>query len=80
MLRIRFYLCYANFITIGEPHIVYIYIYENYKRNYLEKKIENIKKNLRNKMCLEFNFAYAVQISSGSVNKYVTSRDAVTSL
>ena len=28
-------------------------------------------------MCLEFNFTYAVQISSGSVNKYVTSRDAV---
>ena len=27
-----------------------------------------------NKMCLEFNFTYAVQISSGSVNKYVTSR------
>ena len=31
-------------------------------------------------MCLEFDFTYAVQISSGSVNKYVTSRDAVTSL
>ena len=31
-------------------------------------------------MCLEFNFTYAVRISSGSVNKYVTSRDAVTSL
>ena len=26
-------------------------------------------------MCLEFNFTYAVQILSGSVNKYVTSRD-----
>ena len=28
-------------------------------------------------MCLEFNFTYAVQISSGSVNKYVTSRDVI---
>ena len=31
-------------------------------------------------MCLEFKFTYAVQILSGSVNKYVMSRDAVTSL
>ena len=31
-----------------------------------------------NKMCLEFSFTYAVQISLGSMNKYVTSRDAVT--
>ena len=29
MLRIRFYICYANFITVGEPPIVF-YIYENY--------------------------------------------------
>ena len=29
-------------------------------------------------MCLEFNFTYAVQILLGSVNKYVTSRDAVS--
>ena len=28
-------------------------------------------------MCLEFNFTYAVQISSRSVNKYVTSRDVI---
>ena len=27
-------------------------------------------------MCLEFNFTYAEQILSGSVNKYVTSPDA----
>ena len=28
VLRIQFYICYANFITIGEPPIVlYIYIY-----------------------------------------------------
>ena len=33
-----------------------------------------------NKLWLEFNFTYAVQILSESVNKYVTSRDAVTSL
>ena len=31
-------------------------------------------------MCLEFNFTDAVQILLGSVNKYVTSRDAETSL
>ena len=31
-------------------------------------------------MCLEFDFTYAVQISSWSVKKYVTSRDEVTSL
>ena len=30
-----------------------------------------------NKMCLEFDFTYVVQILSGSVNKYVTSRDAI---
>ena len=48
-------------------------------RNYLEKYIVN-KKILMNKMYLEFNFTYAVLISSGSVNKYVTSRDTVTSL
>ena len=59
----------------------YIYIYENKNRNYVEKQIGN-QKILKNKikMCLEFNFTYAVQILSGSVNKYVTSRDAVTSL
>ena len=29
--KICFYICCANFITIGEPPIVlYIYIYENY--------------------------------------------------
>ena len=39
-----------------------------------QSKIKNYK------MCLEFNFTYDVQISSGSLNKYVTSRDAVTSL
>ena len=28
VLRIRFYICYSNFITIGEPPIIfYIYIY-----------------------------------------------------
>ena len=43
VFRIRFYICCANFITIGESPIVliyiyiYIYIYENYNRNYLEK-------------------------------------------
>ena len=47
-------------------------------RNYLEKYIVN-QKILMNKMWLEFNFTSAVQILSGSVNKYVTSRDAVTS-
>ena len=30
------YVCYANFITIGEPPIV-LYIYENYNRDYLKK-------------------------------------------
>ena len=35
VLRIQFYICYANFITIGE-RIIIIYIYENYNRNYLE--------------------------------------------
>ena len=28
-------------------------------------------------MWLEFNFTYAVRILSGSVNKYVTSRDII---
>ena len=66
--------------TISElPVVLYIYLYENKNRNYLETKIEN-QKILMNKMWLEFNFTYAVQILSGSVNKYVTSRDAVTSL
>ena len=46
----------------------------------ISKNKSEIKKILMNKMCLEFNFTYAVQILSGSVNKYVTSRDAVTSL
>ena len=35
--------------------------------NYLEKYIVN-QKILMNKMCLEFDFTYAVQISSRSVN------------
>ena len=61
---------------IGEPPIIlyiyiYIYIYENYNRNYLQKLIEN-RKILMNKMCLEFNVTYAVQILLGSVNIYVT--------
>ena len=39
----------------------------HYNRNYLEKYIVN-QKILMNKMCLEFNFTYAIQISSRSVN------------
>ena len=39
----------------------------HYNRNYLEKYILN-HKILMNKMCLEFDFTYAVQISSRSVN------------
>ena len=35
--------------------------------NYLEKYIVN-QKILRNRICLEFDFTYAVQISSRSVN------------
>ena len=70
-------LSYYIYIYIYRP--IYIYTYENKNRNYLEKLIGN-QKILMNKMCLEFNFTYAVQILSGSVNKYVTSRDAVTSL
>ena len=63
---------------------IYIYIYNCMYHiiilpNYLEKYIVN-QKILKNEICLEFNFTYAVQILSGSVNKYVTSRDAVTSL
>ena len=46
----------------------------------ISKNKTKIKKTLTNKMCLEFNFTYAVQILLGSKNKYVTSRDAVTSL
>ena len=34
---------------------------------------KNKSKILKNKMCLEFNFTYAVQILLGSVNKYVMS-------
>ena len=43
VLRIRFYICYANFIRSVNPLsyyiyiYIYIYIYENYNRNYLEK-------------------------------------------
>ena len=40
---------------------------------FISKNKSNIQKILTNKMCLEFNFTYAVQISLGSVNKYVTS-------
>ena len=46
----------------------------------ISKNKSKIKKILMNKMCLEFNFTYDVQISTVSVNKYVTSRDAVPSL
>ena len=53
-----------------------IYIYNcnvsHYNRNYLEKCNVN-QTILTNKMCLEFNFTYALQILLGSVNKYVTS-------
>ena len=35
----------------------------HYNRNYLEKYIVN-QKILMNKMCLEFDFTYAMQISS----------------
>ena len=48
-------------------YFIYIYIYENYNRNYLEKYIVN-QKILMHKMCLEFDFTYAMQISSRSVN------------
>ena len=61
-------------------YYIYIYIYVKTIIVIISKNKSKIKKNLKNKMCLEFNFTYAVQISSGSVNKYVTSRDAVTSL
>ena len=54
------------------PLSYYIFIYEKYNRNYLEKYIENRKIPMK-KMCSEFNFTYAVQILLGSVNKYVTS-------
>ena len=38
VLRIRFHICCANFITISElPVVLYIYLYENKNRNYLEK-------------------------------------------
>ena len=39
----------------------------HYNCNYLEKYIVN-QKILMNKMCLEFDFTYAVQISLRSVN------------
>ena len=39
----------------------------HYNRNYLEKYIVN-QKILMNKMCLKFDFTYAVQILSRSVN------------
>ena len=39
----------------------------HYNRNYFEKYIVN-QNILINKMCLEFAFTYAVQISSRSVN------------
>ena len=46
----------------------------------ISKNKSKNEKNLMNKMCLELNFTYAVQILLRSVNKYVTSREAVTSL
>ena len=47
---------------------IYIKLYvSHYNRNYLEKYIVN-QKILMNKMCLEFDFTYAVQISLRSVN------------
>ena len=64
------------------PLSYYIYIYMKTIIVIISKNKSKIKnqKILTNKMCLKFNFTYAVQISSGSVYKYVTSRDAVTSL
>ena len=59
---------------------IYIYIYMKTIIVIISKNKSKIEKILINKMCLEFNFTYAVPISPGSVNKYVTSRDAVTSL
>ena len=39
----------------------------------ISKNKSKIEKILMNKMCLEFNFTYVVQILLGSVNKYGTS-------
>ena len=46
---------------------IYIIVLSHYNRNYLEKYIVN-KKILKNKMCLEFDFTYAMQILLRSVN------------
>ena len=52
----------------GLIYNIYIYFYvAHYNRNYLEKYIVN-QKILMNKICLEFDFTYAVQISSRLVN------------
>ena len=53
--------------------LIYIYIYNCMyhiiaNSNYFEKYIVN-EKMLMNKMCLEFDFTYAMQISSRSVNR-----------
>ena len=57
---------------MGANIYIYIYIYilyvSHYNRNYLEKYIVN-QKILMNKICLEFDFTYAIQISSQSVNR-----------
>ena len=52
---------------------IYIYIYTCKTIIVTISKNKSKIKKFLNKMCLEFNFTYAVQISSGSVNKYVTS-------
>ena len=53
---------------LGANIYIYISLYvSHYNRNYLEKYIVN-QKILTNKMCLEFNFTFAMQISLRSVN------------
>ena len=54
---------YQNPPKWGGGVLVYIQLYvSHYNRNYLEKYIVN-RKILKNKMCLEFDFTYAMQIS-----------------
>ena len=76
---LEFYFTYAVQISSRSVNplsyyiYIYIYIYMKTIIVIISKNKSKIEKFLMNKMCLEFNFTYAVQILLGSVNKYVTS-------
>ena len=83
-LEFRFYICCANFITIGEPPIVlYIYIYMKNIIVIISKNKSKIEKFSRTK-CRRIQFYISctnfIRIDEQIRDVIVTSRDAVTSL